>query len=102
MLMCVRVMQEVIGSDGEAVTEDMYYDLGQVTEFGYATEVDKNIVTEYKMQYLNTLGEVCNAPYLCECTIEGASRRSRGGSCQTNTLLCFWTTMTRNEMDKHS
>jgi alpha-amylase len=52
------IFQEVIGTAGEPITVDMYFGIGQVTEFNYATVVDNNIIPEYKMQYFNTLGEV--------------------------------------------
>lgn len=51
------VGQEVIGATGEAVQPYMYYDLGQVTEFYYSDYLCTNIVTDGKMQYLQTFGE---------------------------------------------
>ena len=51
------INQEVIGSDGEAVQPYMYYDIGHVTEFSYATMLDPNIMAEDKMKYLETFGE---------------------------------------------
>ena len=52
------VFQEVIAGAGEAVTVDMYYGNGLVTEFNYAySAVAPNIVNDGKLQYLKTLGE---------------------------------------------
>lgn len=48
---------EVISGQGEAVTPDMYYELGMVSEFNYASFLDDNIVSENKMKYLETFGE---------------------------------------------
>jgi alpha-amylase len=48
---------EVIGSAGEAVTPDMYYSIGQVTEFNYARDLAPNIKDEGKLQYLSNFGE---------------------------------------------
>ncbi|KAJ1424150.1 alpha-amylase [Ochromonadaceae sp. CCMP2298] len=51
------VGQEVISGAGEAVTPNMYYATGQVSEFNYAAFLDPNIITEHKMAYLQTFGE---------------------------------------------
>jgi alpha-amylase len=47
----------VIGAAGEAVQPYMYFDIGQVSEFYYADYVNDNVIPEYKMVYLQTLGE---------------------------------------------
>jgi alpha-amylase len=49
--------QEVIGAAGEAVQPNMYYGLGQVSEFYYADYLDTNIINPNKMIYLQTFGE---------------------------------------------
>eukprot|EP00435_Cladocopium_sp_Y103_P011270 s325_g2.t3 len=48
---------EVIYGAGEAVTPEMYLDLGLVTEFRYARQLAPNILAEGKLQYLKTFGE---------------------------------------------
>ena len=51
------VFQEVIQGAGEAVTSDMYYGNGLVTEFNYAySGLGPNFVQEGKLQFLKTLG----------------------------------------------
>jgi len=51
------VNQEVIGASNEAVYPSMYYDIGHVTEFAYATSLDPNIMDEGKMKNLESFGE---------------------------------------------
>jgi alpha-amylase len=52
------VFQEVISGSGEAVSPDMYYGNGDVTEFRLATSgVGPNIATDGKLQFLETFGE---------------------------------------------
>lgn len=48
---------EVIAGAGEAVTPDMYYGIGHVTEFGYGQKLGVNVQQPNKMQYLSTFGE---------------------------------------------
>lgn len=48
---------EVIAGAGEAVTPDMYYGIGHVTEFGYGQQVGSNVLQSNKMQYFSTFGE---------------------------------------------
>ncbi len=48
---------EVIGATGEAVQPNMYYGIGQVSEFYYADNLDTNIINQNKMIYLQTFGE---------------------------------------------
>src|SRR5690606_12847973 len=48
---------EVIGAEGEAVQPEMYFEIGQVSEFFYADYLDYNIINENKMVYLETFGE---------------------------------------------
>ena len=51
------VYQEVIGSAGEAVTCDMYYGNGLVTEFAYALDLSPNFKADGKLGYLGNFGE---------------------------------------------
>ncbi|CAE7408572.1 amy, partial [Symbiodinium sp. CCMP2456] len=51
------VFQEVIEGGGEAVTPQMYTDIGKVTEFGYSRQLAPNFINEGKMKYLDTFGE---------------------------------------------
>lgn len=51
------INQEVISGQGEAVSPSMYYSLGHVTEFNYATSLAPNIQNENRMTGLNDLGE---------------------------------------------
>lgn len=51
------IVQEVIGADGEAVQPDMYFGIGQVTEFYYADYLDSNVMADGNMIYLQTFGE---------------------------------------------
>lgn len=48
---------EVIGAAGEAVQPNMYYGIGQVSEFYYADYLDDNVKVSNKMIYLQTFGE---------------------------------------------
>lgn len=49
--------QEVIGSSGEAVQPYMYSNNGQVSEFYYSDYLCYNIINQYKMFYLQNIGE---------------------------------------------
>eukprot|EP00437_Effrenium_voratum_P002344 CAMPEP_0181435508 /NCGR_PEP_ID=MMETSP1110-20121109/20369_1 /TAXON_ID=174948 /ORGANISM="Symbiodinium sp., Strain CCMP421" /LENGTH=524 /DNA_ID=CAMNT_0023559045 /DNA_START=49 /DNA_END=1621 /DNA_ORIENTATION=+ len=51
------VFQEVIEGGNEAVTPQMYQDIGKVTEFNYARQLSPNFLSEGKLKYLDTLGE---------------------------------------------
>ncbi|CAE7424067.1 amy [Symbiodinium pilosum] len=51
------VFQEVIEGGGEAVTPQMYTDIGQVTEFNYARQLAPNFLDEGKLRYLDSFGE---------------------------------------------
>ncbi|CAE7859661.1 amy, partial [Symbiodinium microadriaticum] len=51
------VFQEVIEGGNEAVTPQMYTDMGKVTEFGYSRQLAPNFINEGKMKYLDTFGE---------------------------------------------
>ena len=51
------IFQEVIGSAGEAVRPDMYYDIGSVTEFKYGSQLGSNVLADGKFQYLGNFGE---------------------------------------------
>lgn len=53
------VFQEVIYGDGEAVTPEMYTDIGDVTEFRFGTNLYNNFNSncDSKMQYMATFGE---------------------------------------------
>merc|ERR1711920_599114 len=48
--------QEVIAGAGEAVTVDMYYSTGEVTEFDYSRKLAPNFQDPGKMQYLANFG----------------------------------------------
>jgi len=48
---------EVIEGANEAVKPEMYFDIGQVTEFDYSRQLCPNFKTEGKMGYLNNFGE---------------------------------------------
>jgi len=48
--------QEVISGGGEAVTTDMYFKTGEVTEFNYARQLAPNFLDDGKMKYLADLG----------------------------------------------
>ena len=50
------VAGEVIGAEGEAVQPDMYYDIGQVSEFYYSDYLCNNVKTEGKMKYFENFG----------------------------------------------
>mmetsp|Transcript_53920 Transcript_53920/g.101067 ORF Transcript_53920/g.101067 Transcript_53920/m.101067 type:complete len:480 (+) Transcript_53920:93-1532(+) len=51
------IFQEVIEAGGEAVTPQMYTDMGKVTEFDYARQLAPNFLEEGKLRYLDSLGE---------------------------------------------
>ncbi|GMI33594.1 hypothetical protein TrRE_jg11282 [Triparma retinervis] len=51
------VFGEVIEGGNEAVKPEMYEDYCYITEFDWAQEVAPNVVSQGKMQYLNTVGE---------------------------------------------
>lgn len=48
--------QEVISGAGEAVTVDMYYTTGEVTEFSYSRQLAPNFQEDGKLQYLANFG----------------------------------------------
>ncbi|CAM9096789.1 unnamed protein product [Ectocarpus fasciculatus] len=50
------VAGEVIGAAGEAVTPDMYYGIGQVSEFYYSDYLCNNVKTEGNMKYFENFG----------------------------------------------
>jgi len=49
--------QEVISAAGEAVTTDMYYSNGDVTEFNYFRQLSPKFQNEGQLQYLESFGE---------------------------------------------
>jgi len=51
------VFQEVISGANEAVTPNMYFSIGQVTEFNYARTLAPNFVNDGKLKYLSSFGE---------------------------------------------
>jgi alpha-amylase len=51
------VATEVIGAEGEAVQPEMYYGIGQVSEFYYSDDLCSNVKVENKMKYLENFGE---------------------------------------------
>ena len=51
------INQEVIGASGEAVMPSMYYDIGHVTEFAYATSLGPYITMENQLKNLEYFGE---------------------------------------------
>jgi len=48
---------EVISGSNEAVKPEMYFGIGQVTEFNFARQLAPNVLTDGKMQYLSSFGE---------------------------------------------
>lgn len=53
----VYTFHEVISGANEAVKPEMYFSIGQVTEFNYARQLAPNIKEDGKMKYLDTFGE---------------------------------------------
>jgi alpha-amylase len=51
------IFQEVISGVNEAVTTSMYTSIGQVSEFGYARQLDPNFLNMGKLKYLDSFGE---------------------------------------------
>lgn len=49
--------QEVISGSGEAVTPNMYFSHGLVTEFNYGRQLASNFLTDGKLQYFENFGE---------------------------------------------
>lgn len=77
------INQEVIGSSGEAVQPYMYYSLGHVTEFAYATQLDPNLLNENKMTYLDTFGEAWGLmPSSSACAFLDNHDTQRNGQAQ--------------------
>jgi len=48
---------EVIEGNGEAVKPEMYFGIGQVTEFNFANSLGSNVKQDGKMKYLANFGE---------------------------------------------
>lgn len=76
---------EVIYGAGEAVTPEMYTDLGLVTEFRYAGQLAPNILAEGKLQYLKTFGESWGfLPGGSAVVFMDNHDTQRGGACGAN------------------